>query len=87
MIGAFLFLLAGLGMVFCNGPLARGIAAVNRALADRLPQWIRRWFFWPAYQPWFGPYARVGLIAMGLLWTFAALVLLGLIALGVRVTD
>jgi hypothetical protein len=58
MVGALIILLAGLGMVFANGPLARRIAAVNRAWADRMPGWIRHWFFWPCYQPWFVPYAR-----------------------------
>jgi len=88
MVGALVFLLAGLGMVFCNGPLARRIAAVNRAWADRMRvEWIRRWFFWPSYQPWFVPYARVGLIAMGLLWTIAGVVIVVVIALGGRVID
>ncbi len=80
-----MFLAAGLGMTLCNGPLARRIAAVNRAWADRMPEWIRRWFFWPSYQRWFVPYARVGLVAMGLLWTIAAIVIVVLIAIGVRV--
>jgi hypothetical protein len=88
MIGAFVFLVAGLGMVLCNGPLARGIAFVNRAWADRIGvEWIRRWFFWPSYQAWFVPYARFGLVVMGLLWTTAGLVIVVLIASGVRVVD
>jgi hypothetical protein len=53
----------------CNGPLARRIAAINRARGDRIRgEWIRRWFFWPAYQTWFVPCARVGLVVMGLIW-------------------
>jgi hypothetical protein len=87
MVDALVFLLAGLGMVFCNGPLARRIAAINRALGDRISvEWIRRWFFWPSYQPWGVPCARVGLVVMGLLWTIAALAILVLVALGVRVS-
>jgi hypothetical protein len=54
---AFVFLIAGIIMVFCNGRLARGISAGDRALADRIGvEWIRRWFFWPYYQSWFVPY-------------------------------
>lgn len=83
-----MFLTAGLGTVLCNGPLARWIAAGNRALADRMPaDWIRRWFFWPSYQRWFAPYARVGLVAMGLLWAAMGLVIVVLIALGVHVSE
>ena len=82
------FLIAGLCMVLCNGRLARRIAAINRAWADRIGvEWIRRWFFWPAHQAWFVPYARVGFIVMGLLWTIAGLVIVVLIVSGVRVVD
>jgi hypothetical protein len=71
-----------------QGPLARGIAVVNRAWADRIGvEWIRRWFFLPSYQAWFVPYARVGLVVMGLLWMTAGLVIVVLIASGVRVVD
>jgi len=88
MVGALVFLVAGLGMVSCNGPLARRIATFNLAWAGRIrSEWIRRWFFWPYYRPSFVSYARVGLVAMGLLWTLAAIVIFALIASGVRVID
>lgn len=87
MVAALVFLLAGLGMVFCNGPLARRIAAVNRACADRAPtRWLKQLYRWQSSAQW-EPFARVGLVAMGLLWTVMGVVIVVLIAAGVRVYD
>jgi ABC-type multidrug transport system permease subunit len=79
MVAAIVWLLISLGMVAWNRWLARAIVASNRALADRLGvEWVRRWFFWPYYRSWAVAYTRAGLILMGLLWTAAAAVVVGL---------
>jgi ABC-type uncharacterized transport system permease subunit len=87
MMAAVMFLIAGLGMVFLNGPLVRRAAAVNRALADRVPtRWLKQLYHWQSSPGW-EPFARVGLVAMGLLWTAMGVAFLVLIAVGVRVYD
>lgn len=87
MVGAVLFLAAGLGMVFFNGPLVRRVATINRALADRArTRWLQKLYRWQSSPEW-EPFARVGLVAMGLLWTVMGVVIVILIAVGVRVYD
>jgi len=79
MVAAIVWLLISLGMLTWNRRLARAIVAWNRARADRMRvEWIRRWFFWPYYRSWAVAYTRVGLILMGLLWSAAAAVVVGL---------
>jgi hypothetical protein len=83
MVGAVVFLVAGLSMMLFNGPLVRRVGARGRAHADRARiRWVKRYCLWQ-YDPGWEPFARVGLVVMGLLWTTAGVVIVVLTAVGV----